>query len=409
MEAHRRSAPGTQRPRSHLKRGSRSGPSLRVRGRILCLLALLAAACGPADRAAGTRRQLPGTPVSVDTTARLRLGVAEGDTALEFQQVVHPFLLPDGRVAVPVAGSGTIRVFSPEGRLLESLGRPGEGPGEFRLLVTAWARGDTVEAFDAVLGRITRFPPDGDPEIVKLALAPSAQAAVPGVLPDGWVLIGVESAGIGRRDTVAVHRYRLDGSDAGVIARVAGIRRVRTPTRVGPDPLSPRMAVAVGGGRVYVAQTLSPVIRVLAPDGRQERELGWSPGARPAPREAFNDVVKAASGKAGAAGAEAARRRIRAFPVADRVPAFWGYLVDARGFVWIEPFDPARRSVGFPHPVATAGAVTWTILPPDGARTENISLPGSFEPTWIGDHAMVGVRRDDLGVEYVEVHYLRRH
>jgi hypothetical protein len=346
--------------------------------------------------------------VSVETAAHLRLGVAEGDTILEFHDVVDPFLLPDGRVVVPVSGSGTIRVFSPEGRLLESLGRPGDGPGEFRLLGSAWPRGDTIEAFDVVLGRITRFPPDGHPKIVKLDMSPSAQAAVPGVLPDGWVLIGVESAGEGRRDTVAVHRYRLDGSDAGVIARVEGIRRVRTPTTMGPDPLSPRMALAVAGGHVYVAQTLAPVIRVLGPGGRLERELTWSPGDRPSPREAFEDVVEVAAQKAGPAGAERARKKVHAFPVADRVPAFSGFLVDPDGFAWIEPFDPARRSVTFPRPVPTAGPITWTVLSPDGAQADSLSLPGSFEPTWIGEDALVGVRRDALGVEYVEVHSLKR-
>lgn len=385
-----------------------SGGAGHVRDWLLCLLPLLAAACGPADRAAGARQRLPGTPVSVDTAARLRLGVASGDTTLEFQHVVDPFLLPDGRVVVPVSGSGTIRVFSPEGRLLESLGRPGEGPGEFRLLVAAWPRGDTIEAFDVVLGRITRFPPGGDPRIVKLDLAPSAQAPVPGVLPDGWILIGVESAGNGRRDTVAVHRYRRDGSDAGVIARVLGIRRYETPMGGGPDPLSPRMALAVHGGRVYVAQTLAPVIRVLGPGGRQERELTWTPGDLPSPREAFEDVVEVAAEKAGPTGAQRARKKVRAFPVADRVPAFSGFLVDEEGFTWIEPFDPARRSVEFPHPVPTTGAVKWTILSPDGTRAGSMSLPGSFEPTWIGKDAIVGVRRDALGVEYVEVHALKR-
>jgi hypothetical protein len=56
-----------------------------------------------------------GTPVEIVRSARVCLGVAAGDPNLEFDGVVSPFLLPDGRVVVPSRGSNSIRVFRANG------------------------------------------------------------------------------------------------------------------------------------------------------------------------------------------------------------------------------------------------------------------------------------------------------
>jgi len=389
---------------------SRSGGSRRGDAVALAVACALVASCGserPARSASGS--ELPaGAPAAVDSSARLAVGVVRGDTAREFHDVVDPFLLPDGRLVVPDAGSGTIRVFGPGGELVASLGGPGEGPGEFGRLNAAWARGDTIEAFDADLGRITLFPPGGEPTSVKLDVTAPAQGGVPGSLPDGgWTLTGVESVRLGARDTVAVHRYGPDGAHEGVVTHIAGIRRFRTERLGGPDPLSPRAVFAVHGGRVYAAETQTPEIRVLSPDGRLERTLTWDPGERPEPEEAFREAVDAAASRAGMS-SDRYRKILEAFPVTGPVPAFWGFRVDALGFVWIEPFEPSRRSILSSAPLGPSEPVRWLILSPDGKRAGHVELPGRFEPTWIGRDAVVGVRWDSLAVQHVEVHALQR-
>lgn len=144
-----------------------------------------------------------GSPLTVETEPRVAVGVLDADPAHEFQKVTTPFLLPDGRLVVPVGGAGEIRIFDSGGHHLETLGGPGEGPGEFRSLGSVWARGDTIEAFDSELRRVTRFFPDGSAEAVALEATAPAQAAVRSALPDGWALASVAEVGVdGRGRTV---------------------------------------------------------------------------------------------------------------------------------------------------------------------------------------------------------------
>ena len=58
---------------------------------------------------------VPGTPMEIAMQPHLSLGAASGDTIQEFYQLRTPFLLPGDRLAVPLEGSGEIRVFDLDG------------------------------------------------------------------------------------------------------------------------------------------------------------------------------------------------------------------------------------------------------------------------------------------------------
>ncbi|MDE2754796.1 MAG: hypothetical protein OXI83_19675, partial [Gemmatimonadota bacterium] len=136
-----------------------------------------------------------------------------GDLHQEFDGVVRPFVLPDGRLVVPNAGGYDIRVFTEGGEFLDGLGGRGEGPGEFMYLSAAWPRGDTIEAFDGDLRRITRFLPDGSTEVVPIAGGEYPDLGLgAGPLGRGWTLGGVVAAGFGQRDRISVqHSDRAGG------------------------------------------------------------------------------------------------------------------------------------------------------------------------------------------------------
>ena len=373
------------------------------------LAAVLVAGCGGGERDEPAASLPDGTPVAVTSGAHRSVGVLRGDTAEQFDDVRTPFLHRDSLLVVPVAGAATIRVFGPDGELVRSPGGPGEGPGEFRRLVAAWARGDTIEAFDAELRRITRFTPAGSTEVVRLESGGEAQGIVPSPLPDGWALYGVESAGMGRRDTVAVRHFGRDGSHRGVISRVEGFSRYRTEVYAGPDPLSPKPVVAAHDGLVYVAETLTPEIRVFSPEGELRREIAWQPDSLPSPEEAFSATAAAAAAGADPDRAESVRKQLRSFPVREEVSAFWGAIVDEEGFVWVERYDPSRHSLQLASRAAVDSGSEWLILTPDGRRVGAVRMPDGLEPTDITRDAVVGIHRDEVGVETVRVHRLRRH
>ena len=67
-----------------------------------------------------------------------------------------------GAIYVADVQANEIRVFGADGAHLRTIGRSGDGPGEFNALYAlAWI-GDTLAAFDPRNGRISFLSPEGD-------------------------------------------------------------------------------------------------------------------------------------------------------------------------------------------------------------------------------------------------------
>jgi hypothetical protein len=66
-------------------------------------------------------------------------------------------------------GSSQVRIFSPAGEFILSLGGEGEGPGEFKYVETLnpWM-GDSIAVFDSSLGRVTLIDPSGGLRTISL-------------------------------------------------------------------------------------------------------------------------------------------------------------------------------------------------------------------------------------------------
>jgi hypothetical protein len=380
-----------------------------------CLLwillgSLTLSACSESREVLPGASEVLGEPLAVEETPFLTLGGAGGDPDEEFFRVTRPFLLPNGHVVVPLAGYGEIRVFSPVGELVSTHGRPGEGPGEFRDLGFAWARGDTIEVFDWRLSRITRFGPDGSTETVALGDAGyRISSAVPGPLLDGWALVGITDSGYGRRDELAVSRFARDGNFIGIIAREKGMFRYLAGGMAGPTPLSPFPWVVIGGDLLYLGQSLDPVIRILGGTGEVLGEIQWEP--KPvSPRDALREVVDLAVMGAPVDQGPMIRKRMAEALLPDRVPSFSNLLVDDQGYLWVRTYEVRRDAAGLPRSarrVAKAGG-EWWIFTSKGERIGSIDLPHGLELHQITADAVVGVRRDENDLEYVQVHQLFR-
>lgn len=97
-----------------------------------------------------------GCVVTLSPTVTLGQPQGPGLLISDNNQVVR-----DSRGRYYVYGSGpTFWVFSPNGTFLTTIGRDGEGPGEFRdVSGVVIARGDSVTVFDAILRRMTVYSP----------------------------------------------------------------------------------------------------------------------------------------------------------------------------------------------------------------------------------------------------------
>ncbi|HYH79383.1 MAG TPA: hypothetical protein VEX86_06290 [Longimicrobium sp.] len=114
------------------------------------------------------------------------IGESEGAPEYPLGHVAGALILSDTLVVVGDRGSAQIRYFSPRGIHLRTLGRTGDGPGEFRRIDWIGARGDTVVVWDSFAARATLLKPDGT--VARTVPVPAAAGDVYpslGLLGDG--------------------------------------------------------------------------------------------------------------------------------------------------------------------------------------------------------------------------------
>jgi hypothetical protein len=95
--------------------------------------------------------------------AEVRIGVAEGEPALELHRAGDAVRLDDGRIVVANAGTSELRIFDSTGRYLRAVGRRGSGPGEYQgaLGLTPAGR-DSLIVYDAGSGRFSVLDQEGE-------------------------------------------------------------------------------------------------------------------------------------------------------------------------------------------------------------------------------------------------------
>lgn len=375
---------------------------------IAVAVSLAFSSCDPATVQDGP--SLPaGAPLGLSEGPVLIVGERPNDPDHEFYRVVTPFLLPDGGIGVPLSNEGAIRVFDSAGELVRTLGSAGEGPGEFMGLAAAWARGDTIEALDSQLNRVTRFVPGESPETILLEGVASAQSGAPGLDDGSWVRYGVKQVQRTGRDLIAVHRFAPDGSHVAELGETHGFRRHVHDGGSGPDPISPRSIVRTDGNRVYTAEALTPRIDVFDVSTGQSRSLQWEPErvlghaeAVAAARDQVSDPARAQMDEAWTLAS------FSALTGSEEVPVFWDFLVDGEAFVWVRSYDPGVHATNVGGLMTAGSGGSWSVLDLEGRQVTSVTIPGDFEPLGIESDHLIGIRRDEFDVESVRVYRIDR-
>jgi len=365
-------------------------------------------ACGP-EGGDPSEDELVAPGLTVEAAPTINIGVLGGDPMQEFDRVVTPFLMPNGNLAVPTQGANSIRVFGPDGSFLTELGGPGDGPGEFNSLQSAWNRGDTIEAWDSRARRISRFLPDGEVEVVNLNGVTESLDGGVGPLGQGWALV---SRYFGEpRDRVGVHSVSREGEHLVQIAALEGMARYRIPGMSGPHPLTPTVLLRTHQGELYAAEAMTPVISVFDLTGVLLREIPLDLEEFGPPNEVFEQVIDSAVARVEEDRKAQTRQRLSAFPRLDHLPVFWSFILDSDGLVWVRPYDPFQHSLELGgRLVGRAGpGGEWLVVSQEGKEVARVRMPPGLEPMQITQDAVVGVHQDELGVESVRVHSLRRN
>ena len=334
----------------------------------------------------------------------LSIGREEGDPDYLFNRIRGVRRLADGRIVLADGGSSQIRFFDPSGVHLKTVGGAGGGPGEFRFIGSMWSyAADSLVVTDLAgisfmdsQGTFARRP------VVELAQKQHRGNPV-GQVIEGPLLVvsgtrGFSPADAGTviRDSLRFFWYHPSGSFGGPLVVLPSAERwglqVGGVTSFPYVPFSPNPIWTVAGDRFYIGAGRRPEVAIWRPDGSLERLLRWPKAERPV-KEALKEQLRTFTLESAEDANE--RRREERFlaetPIAERLPSYQSMLVDEEGNLWLEEYRPFWELES-----------SWDVLTSGGQWLGAVSMAARFTPYQIGAHFVLGVTRDEVGVERVE-------
>jgi hypothetical protein len=334
-----------------------------------------------------------------------RPGLAAGAEEYHLGRAVGAVRLRDGRVAVGDALAHTIRIYEADGAFSASVGRRGEGPGEFtRLLGLLRVNGDSVLAIDRA-ARWTLLDPSG--RFVRtgsLDLAywpgdtyPQIQAA----FADGSLLVshGPETPGttfewgVRHEKTVGFYRVHRRGSllaEFGTFPSGTSFigegRAFNLPYQwVGFSPAVPPRR-ATWGERFYWSNEGLWEVRVFAADGGLERIIRMD-------RQALASSARPPFGFPAPDLDPAVERVFEEARAAVGVGPFVEFAVDEAGYLWFREQMDRDDDQDVP--------ARWYVFDPDGTLRHVVRLPYHWRAGTlrIGADHVLALERDEYMVE----------
>ena len=389
------------------------------------LTVLLASACdqsaAPATTVGGDGagvRSVTVDPSALDAACSLGneptfyVGQSEDDAGQWFSRVLGVARLSDGSVAIADDYSMEVRIFDPEGAHVRSMGREGEGPGEFKRLWLMWRLpGDTLWVGDYRPWRYQVYAPTG--EWIRTVTPDPPYLNPPhggGVLANGISINTrgeiTESADFSAPELRHVEAHAADGKLLGIVGTVAG----RTFGEVDDGSLNYRLSpwfdsspsIDAAGRTVIIANGRDPEVRVLDDEMRLRLIIRWdNPGG-----EVTAGHIQAAR--------EAERRRamengeISRYeeanlspnrPAADVFPAVSSVQAGTDGTVWVWRY---QRPGAAQEPRLMA-------FDPDGEFVCHMATEeNDFRMLEFGADYVLGVHENELGVQHVAMYDLSR-
>jgi len=346
-------------------------------------------------------------------TPLLEIGVTEGEGPYQLFRVVGATRLSNGSIVVLDAGSYEVRQYDSAGRFVTSAGAEGDGPGEFRMLyMLLKTPGDTILALDFVPQRITvydanltlidvRKPQQPEPvpsSAVFGRLASGALAGVTGGDPQGRAESGP------RHSPASYLRLSSTGGCLDTIVETPGwdeylvelmvLGQVGLARHIPPFGRIPQHSVhadqiLVGNGDTYE-------IRVYGEDGAFRTIIRRVTAQIPVTPEHLERYLAVVLARLRTANSRRRWERVfRDMPVALTLPAFDSLTVDAEGNLWVRHYEIESDLIR-----------QWDVFDRSGSWLGTTATPPRFHVFEVGSDYVLGVWKDDLDVEHVQLYEL---
>ena len=330
---------------------------------------------------------------------------ADGDTTAQFTTIMGVARLATGQIAVVNALPFDIRLFSPTGKFVRRLARPGSGPGELGMVWWTGRSGDSLLTYDFSQIRLTVF----DVPRAKVTTIPFLPTKVPGrMLVSGyfangsWLAatwppsLGPHADGSYRDSTtVGFWRNGVEGMRTiGTFPNLAFFADNSGPRKGGEyEALSANTTFLAVGSELWVGIPESRTIAVYDASAKLARQVRVP--LEPVQFDAA-ELRRVRDRRLSAAKSAADSIRVNAmFGRRESTlgrPAFARLLLGRDGLVWVESFRLDRRSSADYVAIDRAGRVVGRVTSPPGVRFYDFGA----------DYAL-GVRKDENDVESVEL------
>ncbi|MDX2261497.1 MAG: hypothetical protein SFU84_07335 [Gemmatimonadales bacterium] len=353
----------------------------------------------------------------LDKAPALVLGRADGPAEQQFGKVSGATRLRDGSVVVADGQSSQLRRFDATGRLLGTMGRPGEGPGDFRWISWITSLGtDSVLVWDCRLQRLTAFTGTGrllttvvferppmmrdprDGAAIRVAVDVVGRFADGSFLTSHRLPFGMSQETGMHADTlvIGILRGRGPAQEVGrVLYRDAFVYNFPKVSISGDAPFPRSGALAAGAQRFYVSDGQAFAVREWSPTGSL---VGVFRIRRPltpvTPREIAADKAERLSSEGPRLRTEMERvNNWLVFPATK--PAFDALQTDRHGRIWAQVAGDSTR----PR--------QWEVFAPAGAWLGSVTVPGGITVLEIGRDYLLGRAKDQDGVDTVQLFLLR--
>ena len=348
-------------------------------------------------------------PWRIGTEAAVSIGEVTGNESYMLHRASDAAVLPDGRIVIANTGTNELRVFDAAGVHQVTMGRTGEGPGEFTALarVELWP-GDSIVAWDSRSRVISVF--DSERTFGRsFALESDERPLEPRMVTrDGTVLGSVEER-FAEGYTRAEVTYQLRDAE--------GAMQVSFGVHPGRESFTGPVGPIVSFGYLPFGRTLSEApwgdLIIIAPNDRYEvhaydrtdgslaRIVRRDYTNRAPTRAEVDEAVDESLARTGLTGQqlEWTRDGYKAMPLVESLPAFRGLVTDALDHLWVR--EATLPGMDMPAPL-------WTVFDPQGRALGFIETPSDLTILEIGSDYLLGSTTDDLGVESVQVWPLGR-
>lgn len=389
---------------------------------LLLICAMIAACQAPTSRAARPSAEVtdssgvsiitshePGwtdMPWSLALEPRLSIGMVDGPEEYQFTSIRSALRLPDSRIVVAsFRNPPDIRFYAPDGSHLFTVGRDGDGPGEFR--VVSWIEylsGDTLRVLDSSQARLSYFDLDGKllaaEPIRDVAGRPVRTLPIEPGFSNGDFLVPVsprsQNQQHGRfRVQVPLLLVSLSRPTIDTLVTVSGTEYFIQASGWGkqvkfgagpPGTLADTDRFLVTTGEAYRIDEYSK-------DGVLRRSFRRIAQRRPVRPE---DVAALEANQLQRTPNAESRRWVNEIPHADSMPVYRGtILLDSEANIWARHYSSPLDSIA-----------QWDVFNPEGQYVGTVEIPLAFELFQVGSDEVIGRWRDELGVESIRVYGL---